>query len=185
MLARCIVTVALALAATTAVANAQVARSVYRTAPTVDAGAGPTEVERYGGEVLLADVAGLSLMFLGGVNESEGLMQAGLLVAWLAPPAVHIGHSNGGGAVVSLLLRPALVTAGMAAGAAAAQCGDDHEFLCGLGEAAIGGLVGYGVAAVVDAAVLARVTHRRGRAVVTPQVAVADGGVRVGLGGTF
>ena len=46
-------------------------------------------------------------------------------------------------------------------------------------------LVGYGVAAVVDAAVLARVTHRRGRAVVTPQVAVADGGVRVGLGGTF
>ena len=114
MLARCIVTVALALAATTAVANAQVTRTVYRATPTVDAGDGATEVERYGGEVLLADVAGLSLMFLGGVNESEGIMQAGLLVAWLAPPAVHIGHSNGGGAVVSprrrLVLRSDTVT---------------------------------------------------------------------------
>lgn len=185
MLARCIVTVALALAATAAVADAQVVRSVYRATPTTDAGEGTTEVERYGGEVLLADVAGLSLMFLGGANDSEGLMQAGLVVAWLAPPAVHLGHSNGGGAVLSLLIRPALVTAGAAAGAAAAQCGDDPEFLCGLGEVAIGALVGYGVAAVVDAGVLARVTHRRGKAAVAPQVAVADGGVRVGLGGTF
>ena len=68
--------------------------------------------------------------------------------------------------------------------AAMASC-TEGEFLCGLGEAALGAMVGYGVAAVVDASLVARVTHRSRQRVIAPQVAVTADGVRVGLGGTF
>ncbi|MBK7075371.1 MAG: hypothetical protein IPH44_24070 [Myxococcales bacterium] len=46
-------------------------------------------------------------------------------------------------------------------------------------------MIGYGVAAAVDAGVVARVTHRSPQRVIAPQVAVTGDGVRVGLGGTF
>ena len=63
--------------------------------------------------------------------------------------------------------------------------GSKDAFLCGLGEVAIGAVLGYGVAAAVDAGLVARVTHRSPHRVIAPQVAVTGDGVRVGLGGTF
>lgn len=181
-MARRLVLAAFALVAATSIAQAQPSLQAPQRA---DVGEAPVEVvDRYGGEILLADLAGLSVMGLGVASGSDGVVVAGMLVSGLAPAAVHVAHDHPGGAVVSLMLRPALVTAGAMAGAAMATC-TEGEFLCGLGEAALGAVVGYGVAAVVDAGVVARVTHRSRQRVIAPQVAVTRDGVRVGLGGTF
>lgn len=181
MLARTLAFASLALVATMSLAQAQPAATEPRV--TVD-DARVEVVERYGGEILLADLAGLSVMAIGAANGSDEAMTAGLLISGLAPAAVHLAHDHPGGAVVSLGLRPALVTLGAMAGSAMATCAED-EFLCGLGEVALGAVVGYGVAAAVDAGVVARVTHRSRQPVIVPRVAITGDGARVGLGGTF
>lgn len=181
-MARSLVLAAFALVTATSLAQAQPGLTGARGA--VDEGAPVEVVERYGGEIVLADLAGLSVMTVGAATGSDGIVIAGVAVSGLAPAAIHVAHDNPGAAVVSLMLRPALVTAGAMAGAAMATCGED-EFLCGLGEAALGAMIGYGVAAAVDAGVAARVTRRARQRVIAPQVAVTGDGVRVGLGGTF
>jgi hypothetical protein len=52
-------------------------------------------------------------------------MTAGVLISVLTPAAIHLAHDHPGGAVVSLGLRPALVTLGAMAGSAMATCGED------------------------------------------------------------
>jgi len=182
MLARTLGLASFALVSATSLARAQPSVTGPRVA--VDDDGSVEVVERYGGEILLADLAGLSVMAIGAANRSDGVITAGMLISGLAPAAIHLAHDHPGGAVVSLGLRPALVTLGAMAGSAMATCSKD-DFLCGLGEVAIGAMIGYGVAAAVDAGVVARVTHRSPQRVIAPQVAVTGDGVRVGLGGTF
>lgn len=159
----------------TAIAHAQAAP---RRAAAV---AEPVETtETYGASIFLADVAGLGLVVIGGASETDALVDAGLLVSGLVPAAIHVAHDNPGRAVLSVAIRPAFVAVGMTIGRSMATCTED-EFLCGLGETAIGGFVGWGAAALIDAGLLARVTRRE----VIPQMAMTRDGVRVGFATTF
>ena len=140
----------------------------------------------YRAQIFLADLVGLSLMGLGAMSdgETDAIVGTGMVVTALGPMAIHAATGNGQGAVISVLMRPTLMVVGGLIGASTASC-YEGEWFCGVGEAAIGGAVGYGTAAVLDALVLARVERTERRPSWTPQVAVASGGMRVGIGGTF
>lgn len=140
----------------------------------------------YGGQILLTDLAGLAIISAGGGTDQDWLATAGLLTMAFGPAAVHLAHDRPQAALASALMRPGLTMTGVFVGASMASC-HSGEWFCGLGEAMLGGLVGYGAAAVIDAAYLARerrVVRGPARAW-APQVAASPAGVRLGVGGTF
>ena len=138
----------------------------------------------YGSQILLADLVGVTLMGVGAMSDTWSIVGTGMAVSTLAPMAIHAANGNGKGAVVSVLMRPALVFVGGMIGFASAASCYEGEWFCGVGEAVIGGAAGYATAAVLDA-LLARVDRTERRPQWAPHVAVTSGGMRVGIGGTF
>jgi hypothetical protein len=92
-------------------------------------------------------------------SDSKGTTAAVVFLAGysLGGPTVHWAHGNVGTGFASLGLRVGLPLTGALLGAAAADCGSGGggEF-CGLGEVAVGLLLGMGAAIAIDSAVLAR-----------------------------
>lgn len=148
-----------------------------------------TETKSYGLQIVAIDAAAI----LGGVAAQNGGVLFGAYV--LGGPMVHA--ANGGGAKVlgSLALRAGLPLGGALLGAAATNCDNSDELLCGLGEIAIGALIGVVTATTIDAAVLAkkqtrverpRTLLRYGGVAANPDVAVnIDGDFTFGLTGSF
>lgn len=153
-------------------------------APHDDPRADAVVEKSYGGQILLVDGAGIAMMLVGASVESGPLAVAGLLTMGFGPGVVHASHDRGGAAIGSMILRPSAVLAGFFVGAAMEDCSQGGEF-CGLGGALIGGLVGYGAAAVFDAAHLAREKRTAPASSWTPRVAASPQGVQVGVGGSF
>ncbi|HUQ04344.1 MAG TPA: hypothetical protein VM261_17715 [Kofleriaceae bacterium] len=151
--------------------------------PAVDA---DDDIDRgYGMQILAVDAAGIAMMIAGGSGESEQLMVAGMLVMGFGPGVVHAAHDRGGEALASVLIRPGATLGGAYLGVAMENCGDQSGEFCGLGGALLGGVVGYGAAAIFDAAYLARTKKTPRAARFTPSVAASSSGFQVGLGGSF
>lgn len=171
---------------------------------------GPTEKYWYGYQTLIADGASLGAMLLGSASPAFGYVGVGGYLA--GGPIVHFANKNPGAAVTSMLMRPLLPVLGAVIGyAAAGSCRERPNepgeidifgdcFLHGVGEAAIGALVGMSIAVTIDAAALARGerpverAHEHeakkvdGRVHVTgvaPSYDPRSGTASVGLGGTF
>jgi hypothetical protein len=149
-------------------------------------------------QVLAGDLAAVTLFVAGGLLEGPGgadntLSETAMLAALggylFNGPVVHAMHGDVGRSIGSLALRAALPVAGAYIGVATANCKD--EFLCGLGEAALGFLVGGVTAAAIDATLLSTgsddspVEEPRPRLSIAPRVAVTPQLAFAGLGGTF
>lgn len=169
------------------VASVALAALTLATVPAAhaDPGASDSPGERvdvsYRSQILATDAAAVIITSLGG----DKLGDVGIATAMLGGPLVHLVHGNTGRAFASLGLRGGLALGGAALGAA--LC-DPNPYAVGVdcvGEATVGGIVGYGAAAILDATVLAHQTREAKPSTWSPQVAIARGGVRVGLGGTF
>jgi hypothetical protein len=167
----------LALLATTTTATADTRRPG---APGVTSAQGrPEMVEvryRYGGQILAVDALAVGLTL--------AAPEPGLIVAGLGGPLVHLAHGNPGRALGSAAMRVGLVYGGGARRAATASCGNG-EFLCGLGEAAVGATLGYLVAVGVDASTLAQGTRLERAPTWAPQLAASRDRVHLGLAATF
>ena len=136
-----------------------------------------TEVERYGWQIVLADLAGATAA----IAATNATGAGGFLLAFpVAAPTVHALHGNGSAALMSLGLHVAAPLAGAYVGYQidSANCGPD-EWFCGIGGAGLGVLVGAVAATITDATVLAKKERpiERGRSrMAVPTVAVAPGG---------
>jgi len=171
---------------------------------------GRAELERrwYGWQTLLADTScgGLVLLSIAVTPQGQGVFSTDLGrvsmfgaagVYALGAPVVHWAHGNTGTGFASLGLRLALPLAGGALGRASATCKQDGMFgglMCGVGETAVGALVGMLAAVVIDGVALAwedadeRATEREPQAKAEgPKVFFAVDVRRgaIGLGGTF
>ncbi len=142
-----------------------------------------TTEHAYGLQILAVDALGLAAFAVAGAADSEGLAYGGMLTLVAGPAIVHASHGRTGAAVGSVALRAGLPILGAALGAASENCGDD-ELLCGLGGTILGGMVGYGVAVTIDAAILARET-RVVRQSWQPTLTASSRGAQVGVVGTF
>jgi len=186
-------------------ARAREAAREARKAPDAQVGRG----RWYGWQLLAADL-GTTTCFVG--------LQSGICVVgyWGAGIGIHLAHGRPGLAGVSIGLRTGLPALGAGIGLAIANCparqasprttvttevdggtvtyttGGDWDF-CGLGEAAIGVLVGAVIASAVDAAIAyervapetpAAPVARRPR-LIEPQLAVKHDGFTLGLGAAF
>jgi hypothetical protein len=142
--------------------------------------------QSYGLQILAMDGVGIALLVAGGSSDSEALGTIGLLTMGFGPAVVHAAHGHADSAVASALMRPALTIGGVYMGAAMADCGGDHdEFLCGLGEAMIGGLIGYGTSVAIDASYLARSRRTTRTPRWIPTASASSSGVHLGVAGTF
>jgi hypothetical protein len=137
----------------------------------------------YAAQILAVDALGVGLLFGAAMNENEAGAWLGLGTMALGPALVHASHNRGGEAIASALMRPTLTIGGIYAGFAMAS--DDCRELCGLGEAFIGGLVGYGTAVIIDAAYLAREKRAPRDASWMPTVNATSSSVQLGVGGRF
>jgi hypothetical protein len=127
----------------------------------------------YGWQTLLSD--GLAVV------ATPLLPPLGIGLYFLGAPTVHLAHVNGWGILGSLGVRIVAPTIGYFIGAAAAEgC---TGLLCEVEGGAWGALVGAGIAAVVDAAFIAReqVPVEKKTATIAPLVMPG----RVGIGGSF
>lgn len=141
---------------------------------------------RYGGQIVLADLAGLlGAIVVGTTTDNAGL---GLGMYLLAAPAVHLAHGKPGTAAGSLLLHIGAPIAGAFLGLAlgsTACTGGDFDF-CGVGGLLLGGLAGMAGATTIDAVGLARKTPDSRSASLVPIVNVArSGSTTIGIGGRF
>ena len=123
----------------------------------------------YGYQTLAADAAAAAF-WAGGLhtdlerkpNQGAGgdVLFAGMLTAYLAPaPIIHLAHGNHWRALGSLGVRVGfpILAANIAAAFAPREPGCPGQPLCGLNSldyAAVGAVIGMGVAAVADAALL-------------------------------
>jgi hypothetical protein len=112
----------------------------------------------YGWQTLSVDGASLAVLIGGASADAGAIAGIGALGAVAGAPVVHVIHDRPGAAVGSLGLRLALPIIGAAVGAGAANCSKDHEMFCGLGEVAVGFMIGATAAVVIDASVLAHET---------------------------
>jgi len=175
--------------------------------PSTGAPGAPSPPETYTLHVLAADAASIGVLAASAAIDSassddtfaNGLAYAGLGGLVLGGPIVHAAHGHWGRSGVSLAMRVVLPVVGASIGGAMADCQKD-EFLCGLGEVAIGYMVGQATAITLDAAVLARWStfehtaeqppvrpsenRTHGVTVVPRLVATSKLGL-VGVGGTF
>jgi hypothetical protein len=144
----------------------------------------------YGWQIVLADLATAACI--------AGLQEGICLVPYIAAgPAIHLAHGHTGRFGASLGMRFGLPGLGGTIGFLLANCPDrsragDWDF-CGLGNVAIGTLVGMGIAAGIDAAIaFTRVDPNtspepRGRPtpVIEPQLSFSHGGFNLGVGARF
>lgn len=146
-----------------------------------DAGEPKTKKHWYGWQTLIADGASIVTVPLGGV---------GVAGYFLAAPVVHAAHGRWGIAAADVGVRVALPLTGCYVGAALS---DDRGEFAGLGECILGGALGITGAIALDAALFAREDvevapkkKERGHLAWTPTLAPRkEGGVSIGLGGTF
>jgi hypothetical protein len=150
-----------------------------------------TEVveERYGWQIAAVDGASVALAIAMAAAEYDDVAGQVFIGTWsLGAPAVHVAHGNPGRAVVSLGLHVGLPRAGAAIGAASATC-TEGEWFCGLGEAAVGFLLGGITATAVDAGLLAverRTIERPRRGFqAAPTASAGNGSYSLGLIGRF
>lgn len=164
-----------------------------------EAEAEPTADEWYGYQTLIADATSFSLglLFASTGARSGELAIAALVGMGAASPTIHLVHGRPWAAGGSLLLRAGAVGAGGIAGgnigsAALPECSGGLGCI-GHGAVAIvvGGLVGFGIASAIDAALLAREPSApRAPAsatirTVTPSLDPRSGAAGVVVGGTF
>src|SRR5688572_7414027 len=120
----------------------------------------PRKSRWYGWQTLATDGAALTAILLSASADQDGgaLVGLGLAAYALGGPIVHMAHDRAGVGVGSLGMRIGAPLVGAAIGAEAANCPDrpDREMFCGMGEIALGVLIGAGTAIAIDAAVLAR-----------------------------
>ncbi|MBP8805076.1 MAG: hypothetical protein KBG48_01780 [Kofleriaceae bacterium] len=153
------------------------------------------ESVRYSTWTLVADGASLALVIGGGAVGNGVVMSVGFAGGALGAPVIHVARGNFGRAAISAALRQGLFWGGVLIGAQVSDgdCGDsDGDFaICtdGLAGALVGGLLGYGAAAVIDAAALA-VERRPARSAsaalaVHPRISITGERVQLGLAGQF
>lgn len=113
----------------------------------------------YGHTILLADVVSTTVLVTGAATDQPAVAWAGVGGLALAGPAIHVAHGRPEMALASLGTRLALPVLGATIGyAAAGTCHenpDSHSllgdcFLHGYAEAAVGGMIGLGVASLAD-----------------------------------
>ncbi len=136
----------------------------------------------YGGQTLAADAIAVGVFLGGAVATSPELVVGAAVIGGVGPASVHGAHGNFGAALGGAALRASLLTVGAYVGASAADC--DTDF-CSLGEAVVGGAVGYAVAAIVDARFLAQTNRVVRRPWVAPSVSPSAAGVQAGIVGAF
>ena len=119
--------------------------------------------ETYTRQILTVDAASIATLVAAGLIDAtgpddtvaNGLSMIALGGMLFGGPIVHATHGNMGRTAASLGLRLGLTFVGAGVGFGLAGC-DRDEFLCGVGQAAIGSSVGLLTAMAIDAAVLAR-----------------------------
>ena len=146
----------------------------------------PQEVTNwYGWQTLATDGAALTLaVTVAAVNDrNKATLGFAALAAYLAGgPIVHAAHGNWGRAFGSAGLRVGAPIAGAFLGAVLESChGGDY---CGASGAAVGLVVGTGMAIALDAAVLAREKVIE-EPTLLPVVATGKDGTYLGLAGRF
>ena len=138
--------------------------------------------------VFLADLASWAVVGIASGTNSEGfgsLAGAGLV---FGGPAVHLAHGNTRGALLSVLARGGLPVVG--GGLMYATCSDDERdelFGC-LGHLAVGMIIGYGSALVIDWFYLAQKQEKvaaTGWASLSPSLNVQGQSVQAGVAGAF
>ena len=179
---------ALTIASGSGIARAQ-SRAPGMVAPSPSP-AEPTEqvTTSYGWQILAMDAVVIGATV---ASESEEILVGGYV---FGGPLVHMFNGQPKTALGSLALRTALPMLGAAVGSSTADCDDNaEEFLCGLGEAVVGIMIGATLATAIDAAVLARKQVTRPRAAfeyrgvsANPQLGMSrDGDFTLGLSGNF
>lgn len=123
----------------------------------------PTESYWYGWQTATSDAASIAVILAGSAMHAPLLSYAGAGGVLFGAPAVHIANGRAGVGFGSLGLRVVLPVMGAVIGySAAGSCQEDPRstqllgncFLHGIGEAALGGLIGVGSAMVIDATAL-------------------------------
>ncbi len=148
----------------------------------------------YGWQILISDAVSAALV-LGsaeaGIQEASDVATVAFV---LGGPVIHVLHGKTRTGLYSLGLKIGLPVGGALIGAAvgSARCRreEDAAFLCGLGDVAVGLLVGYAVAEVIDVFILARKYHTRYPSqdesrVIVPVLRAQHGGASLGLAGRF
>ncbi len=125
-----------------------------RVSPTTESAAPMSASTWYGYQVFVAD--GAAVLFATGAFSADsatmGVISVGLY--GLGGPAIHLARGNYLRAAGSLALRAGLPIVGVLIGKATANC-PDGKFLCGLGNAGYGAIVGLAGASLADALFLA------------------------------
>ncbi|MCE9577747.1 MAG: hypothetical protein K8W52_31730 [Deltaproteobacteria bacterium] len=151
-----------------------------------------TESHWYGGQLLLADAAGLTALTVltnlddhGRGGQAIGTLARGAVGSLaLTPAIIHASHGNYAAAFGSVALRVGLPAAGLAIGAGA--CTDSTDWC--LGPPLLGFAAGALTAILVDDLVLARESRTVTTGAPRFQVGIApraDHGMTVSLGGAF
>jgi hypothetical protein len=107
----------------------------------------PVETRWYGWQIMLADAAGVALIYAGAKNDTGGLVAAGAITLTAVPPVIHFAHHAPGDGFVSFLIRTVPFGASLALfGLLHPDCGE------GCGELAIpvSGLILSGAGAITD-----------------------------------
>jgi hypothetical protein len=135
----------------------------------------------YGWQIMAIDAASVATA----AASQNGVVMAGVYVS--GGPLVHLVNQRPAAALGSAALRVGLPLAGMYTGAAMATCNDEDDWLCPMGEMALGGIAGMLTASVIDWTVLSTETAEPERGfTAAPSVAVSGrGDVRLGLSGRF
>lgn len=144
----------------------------------------PTVTVSYGYQIVLGEFAGAALVGLTAVTRSSTVMTAGAGVWALGVPAIHALHGRPGTAVASLALRQGLLWSGFSIGWHR-PCHGGEEHPCNIESALTGAAIGYGVAVLIDAVVLARERRPGPARAWTPTVAAGPGEVSLGVVGAF
>ncbi|MCA9676441.1 MAG: hypothetical protein H6708_09785 [Kofleriaceae bacterium] len=152
----------------------------------------PTRTERYGVQILAADVALFATLAVAAKAEVDDSVGSLIALGYFATgPLIHLKHGNTRGAVRSMAARALLPMGGALVGMVLASNNRCDGDLCGLevvGGMAIGGAVGMASAMVLDWTVLGKTEVEApvvGRVVISPRVDVSRRGVSVGVGGAF
>ncbi|MBI5536709.1 MAG: hypothetical protein HY898_28575 [Deltaproteobacteria bacterium] len=112
----------------------------------------------YGWEIILSDVASLSVLGIGAASGDDAGASMGISILGyvFVPPTLHLAHNNYGRAGLSLLTRIGFPVVGALIGYEDENCSSSSDRSCGSDGAVIGGIVGLGTAMILDAALLAR-----------------------------
>jgi hypothetical protein len=106
----------------------------------------PVETRWYGWQIMLADAAGVALIYAGAKNNIGGLVAAGAITLAAVPPAIHFAHDAPGDGFISFLIRTVPFGASLAlSGLLKPDCGEGCELLIPLF-----GLVLSGAGAIAD-----------------------------------